>query len=324
MTITLGIVGLGNWGHRLAEAVERIDGAELTSCFSRTDETRRSFAEAHDIEPAASIAELAGSVDGVLVATPHTTHADLVVELAEFGVAIMVEKPLALSVTDADRCTDAARRNDSILQVAQYRRRAPATRRVRQLIDEGELGQLHLLEGHFSRVMPADPQRPWRENPNEAPAGAMTALGVHIVDNLLYLAGDFPTRLTAFSTSLNPAAPLDDITTMQMEFPSGAIGVLTTSLRIPKLITCAAHGSEMIAWSEEDGQRCFTLRDGDDSRTELPLVPVDPMVDNVAHFVECIRSNSQPETGGAEGTAVVRILEAMTQSAVQNGAPVEF
>lgn len=324
MTVTLGIVGLGNWGHRLADAVQRVDDAALVSCFARTESSRMAFGEAHGIAAAGSISELAESVDGVLVATPHSTHVDVVLELVALGVAIMVEKPLALSVVDAERCTEAARRNDVILQVAHYRRRAPGTRQLRSLIDDGSLGSVHLLEGHFSRVMSPDPARPWRENPGEAPAGAMTALGVHMVDNLLYLADDVPIRLTAFSTKVGRSSPLDDITTMQMEFPSGAIGVLTTSLRLPKRIMCAAHGSEMIGWSEADGARCFTLRDGEDSRTELPLTPLDPMVDNVAHFVDCVRTRTQPETGGAEGTAVVRILEAVAKSAANNGAAVEL
>lgn len=324
MTVRLGIVGLGNWGHRLAEAVHLVDDAALISCFARTESTRLEFGERHHIPPARSIEELAASVDGVLVATPHSTHVDVVIELADRGMAVMVEKPLALSVVDAERCTEAARRNNTILQVAHYRRRAPATRHLRQLIEDGSLGSVHLLEGHFSRVMQPDPARPWRENPDEAPAGAMTALGVHMVDNLLYLAGESPSRLSAFSTTVDRSSPLDDITSMHMEFPSGAIGALTTSLRLPKLITCAAHGSAMIGWSEADGVRCFTLRDGDESRTEVPLPARDPMLDNVAHFVECVRTQTQPETGGAEGTAVVRILEAMTQSAANSGAMVEL
>jgi predicted dehydrogenase len=324
VTVRLGIVGLGNWGHQLAATVAKVDGAALVNCYSRTPATRRSFADAHDISPVTSLADLVKDVDGVLVATPHSTHADVLAELASSGVAIMVEKPLALSTADADRCTDAARRSGSLLQVAHYRRRAPATRMLRGLIEDGSLGTVHLLEGHFSRVMPVDPARPWREDPSEAPAGAMTALGVHIVDNLLYLAGELPQRLTAFSTRIGRVSALDDMTTMQMEFPSGAIGVLTTSLRLPKLITCTAHGSRMIGWSEADGTRCFTLRNGDEARTELPLSSRDPMVENVAHFVECIRTGTAPETGGREGTAVVRILEAMTRSAAENGALVEL
>jgi predicted dinucleotide-binding enzyme len=92
VTVRLGIVGLGNWGHQLAATVAKVDGAALVNCYSRTPATRRSFADAHDIRPVTSLADLVKDVDGVLVATPHSTHADVVVELASSGVAIMVEK----------------------------------------------------------------------------------------------------------------------------------------------------------------------------------------------------------------------------------------
>ncbi len=324
MTIRLGLVGLGNWGQRLASTIVCVDDATLVSCYARTPSTRQSFADAHGIQPAESIAKLVADVDGVLVATPHSTHADLVVELAAYGVAIMVEKPLALSSADSDRCIEAARNSGSILQVAHYRRRAPATRMLRQLIEDGSLGALHLLEGHFTRVISTDPTRPWRDDPSEAPVGAMTALGVHIVDNLLYLAGEFPVRLNALSTKIDESSVLDDMTTAQMEFPNGAIGVLTTSLRLPKLITMTAHGSNLVAWSEDDGARCFTMRDSDEDRTPVPLTPLDPLIDNVAHFADCIRTGAAPETGGVEGASVVRVLEAMTQSASHGGQTVEF
>lgn len=324
MTIRLGLIGLGNWGHRLASSVQLVDDANLVGCYARTPATRETFAAAHRIQPMESIADLVANVDGVLLATPHSTHADLVVELASHGIPIMVEKPLTLSSADAQRCIDAAQEGGSLLQVAHYRRRSPALRVLRDLIEDGSLGTLHLLEGHFSRVMASDPARPWRENPAEAPVGAMTALGVHIVDNLLYLAGEFPVRLNALSTHVGSNSPLDDMTTAQMEFPSGAIGLLSTSLRLPKLITTAAHGSQMVAWSEDDGTRCFTQRDGDDDRTAVALTPLDPMVDNVAHFVDCIRTGAAPETGGAEGARVVRILEAMSLSASMHGQTVDL
>lgn len=324
MTVRLGLIGLGNWGKRLASAVDMIDDATLVGCFARTVAARESFAAAHNIQPMASIADLVAGVDGVLVATPHSTHVDIVVELAGHGIPIMVEKPLTLTSPDAQRCIDAVRQGGSILQVAHYRRRAPATRMLRQLITDGSLGTLHLLEGHFSRIMSSDPARPWREDPSEAPAGAMTALGVHVIDNLLYLAGEFPVRLNALSTKVETNSPLDDMTSAQMEFPSGAIGILTTSLRLPKLITTTAHGSKMVAWSEDDGAQCFTMRDGQDDRTPVPLTPLDPMIDNVAHFVDCVRSGTSPETDGHEGAKVVRILEAMTHSASRQGETVEF
>lgn len=322
--IRLGIVGLGNWGTKLARTLKGIAGAELAACFARTPERRDMFAAEHGCRAATSLDDLLGAaLDGVLVATPHTTHVELVEAIAGSGINVMVEKPLALTVADAKRCVRAADKAGVLLQVAHYRRRVAATRAIRRLIDEGSLGALHLVEGHFSRRWRPDTIRPWRDDPAEAPAGGMTALGVHMADNLLYFAGP-AVRVSCFSTRIGAITALDDMTGALIEFASGAVGTLTTSLRIPKIVTCAAHGSEMVAWSEADGSRFFTLKGDGEERVEHEVEPKDAVAENLAHFVDCVRSGSQPETGGPEGLAVVAILEAMTTSAANNGAVVEL
>lgn len=320
----LGLVGLGNWGHRLARSVVQVKGTELASCFARDRPRREAFAARHGCRPAASLDELwAEDLDGVMIATPHSTHVELTLSAITAGLAVMVEKPLALSVEDARRCVDAADKAETLLQVAHYRRRLPATRRVKALIDDGVLGHLHLVEGHFSRRLGPNHDRPWRDDPSEAPVGAMTALGVHMADNLLYFAGSAG-RVSAFSTRIGRVAEIDDMSGALIEFESGAIGVLTTSLRIPKVVSCAAHGTEMVAWSDHDGSRLFTLEGDSEERVEHEVGKVDPVVDNLAHFVGCIRDGRRPETGGAEGLAVVEILEAMSRSATAGGASIDL
>ena len=320
----LGLVGLGNWGERLATTVGKLDGVELAACFARSPEARLSFAEHHACRPATSVQDLlADDLDGVLVATPHTTHAELVEAVVSAGVNVMVEKPLALTVADARRCVDAARTAGTILQVAHYRRRLPATRAVKALIESGALGALHLVVGHFSRIWGPQTERPWRDDPVESPTGAMTALGVHVADNLLYWAGP-AVRVSAISRQIGGSTDLDDITGALIEFESGVVGTITTSLRVPKLVTGAAHGSKMVAFSEADGQTLSTLIGNDDELTSVDLDPVDAVTENLAHFVECVRTRTQPETGGAEGLAVVEILEAMALSATENGTSVSL
>ncbi len=284
------------------------------------------FAEQHGIRAVADLSHFVSlGCDGVLVATPHTTHAGIVVDLAELGMSVMCEKPLALTTADARRCIEAAESTDVLLQVAHYRRRLGATRALKHLVDSGELGAVHLVEGHFSRRLGTDTKRPWREDPTETPVGGMTALGVHMADNLVYLAGP-AVRLSAFSTRIGRTSALDDMSGALIEFASGAIGTLTTSLRTPKLASTAVHGSEMTAWSEADGTRLFTL-DGDrldEVRTEHPVEPVDGVTANLADFVACLRDGARPETDGEAGLAVVQILEAMGLSASNNGASVEL
>jgi predicted dehydrogenase len=117
---------------------------------------------------------------------------------------------------------------------------------------------------------------------------------------------------------------IDDITGALIEFESGVVGTLTTSLRTPKLVSCAAHGSEMVASSEMDGLRLKTLMGNDDEETDRRYESFDAVADNLANFIECIRTGSQPETNGEVGVAVVEILEAMTLSAASRGATVEL
>jgi predicted dehydrogenase len=323
--IRLGIVGLGNWGGRLARTVAKVDGATLATCYARTPERRAAFAKEHGCTAVDSFEKFLAdeTIDGVLVATPHTTHADIVTTIAAAGKNIMVEKPLALTAKDAKRCVDAARAGGVLLQVAHYRRLLTATRRIKAMPDADELGRLHHMETNFSRPFGSDPNRPWRDEETEAPAGAMTALGVHMADNLFYLGGPIR-RLAALSTVLDPSTPLDDMTTVLVEFESGAHGVLNTSLRLPFVATTSAHGDKASAWSELDGERFYTQKVGEEERHEIPVEPVDGVVANITAFVDCVRSGRQPETDGEAGLRVVAVLEAIQRSAASDGAFVEL
>lgn len=322
--VRLGLIGLGNWGERLAETLAGIETTELVACFARSPDRREAFAAAHGCRPAPSLeALLAGEdLDGVVIATPHSTHEHLVVAAAEAGKHVMVEKPLTLTVESARRCVAVAERAGVTLQVAHYRRRLGATRRLRALIDAGELGTLHHVEGRFYRPWGPDTKRRWRDDPSEAPAGAMTALGVHLVDNLHYLAGPV-SRLAAFSKQIEAPTALDDVTDVLLEFESGCVGTLSTSLRLPFEATTAAYGSEASAWSEADGGRFFVQPRDAEHRTEQPVERGDGIGLNLAAFADSIRSGAAPETGGAEGLAVVIVMDAIQRSAAAGGAVTE-
>jgi predicted dehydrogenase len=322
--VRLGIIGLGNWGGRLARALKQVEGARLAACFARGPERRAAFAATHGCAEAASLDALTGDpmIDGVIIATPHSTHAQLVTRVAGAGKHVMVEKPLALTAADARACVEAARRAGVFLQVAHYRRRLTATRAIRAMLDAGELGRLHYIETAFNRPFGPDPSRPWRDLEDEAPAGAMTALGIHMLDNLIYLGGPIR-RLMALSSVLDPSTPLDDMTSVLAEFATGAHGTIATSLRLPFVATTAAHGDRMSAWSEEDGARLFTQKAGEDRRSETPIEPVDGVVANLKAFAEAIRTRTEPETNGEEALKVVAAFDAIQKSAAAGGVFVE-
>lgn len=217
-------------------------------------------------------------------------------------------------MAEAQRAIGAASKAGIVLMVGHLRRRQGATRRLREMLDRGELGMIHHLEANLSSPVGQKPRAGWRNDPAECPAGGMTALGVHMVDNLHYLAGPM-NRVSAFSKSLLGAGNLDEITTVAVEFESGALGHLETSTVIPKVSLTAAYGTEGAAWSEEEGARLYTQKIGETARTGHSVDAGDALAEEIAEFAECIREGGTPETGGPEAMEVVAVLEAIIESA---------
>jgi len=315
--VGLASIGLGWWGNVLAEAAVSGGKARVVACFARTPETREAFAAKHGCRAAASIDEVWDDpeVEGVLLATPHAVRQELIAQAAAAGKHIFVEKPLALTGREARASAAAAEEAGVILQVGHNKRRQTANRKLKEMLDSGELGQLQHIEANISVPMAFKPDLPeWRKNPEQIPAGGMTPLGVHHVDTIQYLGG--PIRwVSAASKRLHGSLPVDDVTAMIFELESGPLAYLCTLLATAGVNTVAAYGSEAVAWSEEDGARLFVQRLGEPSRSELPVEPIDTVVDELADFADCIREGRAPETGPDVALSVVDVLEAIVESA---------
>ncbi|MGH8934680.1 MAG: Gfo/Idh/MocA family protein, partial [Acidimicrobiia bacterium] len=228
--VRLAVVGLGWWGTELIRATRASGAAEPVVCFARTEEDRTAFAREHRLRAAPSYQAVLADpeVEGVLLATSHSSHVDLVREAASAGKHVFVEKPLSLSIEDGRRAIEAAERHGIVLQVGHNRRRQQANRRIRGLIEDGSLGTITLAEANYSgsRGLLIDPQS-WRADPAESPLGGMTGMGVHQVETLLDLVGAIR-RVWAVSRRLLRRTALDDSTVLALEFESGAVGSLGT------------------------------------------------------------------------------------------------
>ncbi|MGH9247896.1 MAG: Gfo/Idh/MocA family protein [Acidimicrobiales bacterium] len=313
--VRLGSIGLGWWGGSLADAATASGEAEIVSCFARTESAREQFADRYSCRTAGSLdILLAGDdVDGVLVATPHSTHVDIIEAAAGAGKHILVEKPLTLSVPHGRRAIKAASQAGVTLQVGHHRRRQPATRRLRDLVESGDLGEVSLLEANMSGRSGINPRTGWRGDPAECPLGGMTGMGVHMADNMIYLVG--PVRsVSTISRKTLARGPLHDATALALEFEGGAVGYLGTSTVVPARTTTAAFGSEGAAWSEEEGQRLFRQGITDPGRHEVDVDGVDAMVDQMREFADCIRTGKKPEVDGEQALLVVALLEAAVLS----------
>ncbi len=314
--VRLASIGLGWWAGVLADALNRSGSGEVVAGFARSEDARKAFAEKYGCRAAASLDDIwkDPEVDGVLIATPHSTHLDIISQAASAGKHVFVEKPLTLTADEAKKAVEATSGANVTLQVGHHRRRFGANRKIREMIDSGALGMLHQVEANLSLPMGFAPKQGWRNDAEECPAGSMTGLGVHMVDNLQYLAGAAK-RVCAFSKKLLGKTNLDDMTSIIIEYESGPLGYIGTSFVVPKICDTAAFGTQMRAYSVEEGAKLYVAKAGEEARSEVDVVGGDALADEMDEFCRCIRGEATPETGGPEGLEVVSVLEAVVRSA---------
>ena len=177
----IAIVGTGMWGPRLAAAAQRA-GLDLVTCFSRDEGKRRSFAARFGCEAAGSLEEAIGHgrVEGVVLATPNDVHEEQTAACAERGRHVFVEKPIAESTEAGERMKQACADAGVTLMVGHAFRRLGAARRVKQLIDDGALGRIVLVEANMSLTGLFRPGA-WRRERERNPGGPIMQLGIHHV-----------------------------------------------------------------------------------------------------------------------------------------------
>lgn len=316
--LRVAAVGVGMWGRVLADAIGRGAGLALVACTGRSPENRAAFAKSYACRelPTYEAVLEDREVEAVLITTPHSVHAEQVVAAARAGKHVFVEKPFTLTVAEARRAIDACRRAGVVLAVGHQRRRHPAHRALKRLLDEGALGRVAQAEGNISADI-GFTFKPgmWRANPADTPGGAMTNLGIHHVDTLQYLLGPVA-RVAAFARRVAlTGVEIEDATSVVLEFAAGGLGYLGTSwVHANRTAVLTLHGTEAQAWSEADGGRLFLARRGEPERREVALAPADPLVEQLAEFARCVRDGGRPEVGGEEAAANVAVLEAVVES----------
>lgn len=315
MAVGIGIVGLGWWGRALAESTNAADGVEVAAGFARSADTRAAFAADYDCKAPGSLEELLADpdVEGILVATPHSTHLEIVEAAAAAGKAVFMEKPLALTKQAGEAMVTIATEAGIPLQVGHQRRRTAANRAIKKLIDAGDIGPIQMAEANQSigKAL-VHPDDAWRRDRSESPLGGMTSLGVHKVDTLHYLVGPMK-RVAVFTKNEMERPEIDEATVIAIEFESGAVGTLVTSFVVPMISRISIYGMKASAFNDFDGTS-LEIQKMDEGRVPVSLEPVNPVVDQLAEFGKVVRGEMAPETGAAEGLAVVSVLEAMVES----------
>jgi predicted dehydrogenase len=241
------ICGAGHWGTRLIESVQGRSGKiRFAVAVTRDPAALAPLGKRFGLALTARYADVLSdpAIDAVVLATPHSRHADEIAAAAQAGKHVFVEKPFTLTRASAERAIEACRKAGITLAVGFNRRYAPAYADMKRRIAAGEIGTLRHLEGHFSGP-PSYQTEPgnWRSNQVESPGGSMTARGCHVLDGMVHLAG-LATEVFAVSERLQHDFDVDDTTSCLLRFAGGATGTLATLHAATRFYRLHAFGSK--------------------------------------------------------------------------------
>ena len=225
-------VGLGWWGKTLANSIQDSDKINVVMATTRTLNNIEDYCKEINAEIASNYDEIVNSdkVDAVILATPHSKHLEQIVQAVNNGKHVFVEKPITLTAADAKIAYDEAKKNNKVLAVGFNRRFHPNFIKIVEMIKNNELGKVLHIEGTINApgLWMYAPES-WRSSAAETPAGGMTGMGIHIIDQMIASNGNISSAY-AQTAKVIKMGDLDEITSVLFKFENGSTGYLGTSI----------------------------------------------------------------------------------------------
>src|SRR4051794_31231266 len=290
--IRAAIVGLGRWGRSLVTSVQgKSDDIRFVAAHTRTRATAEDFCRDRAVPLVDSYEQILADpdVDAVVLATPHTLHEQQVLAAAAAGKHIHVEKPITLDCGSADAAVEAARKAGVVLAVGYCRRFHPSVVELRRRLRDGRLGTVvSMMAQHTTSTGQFIPPDNWRAAPEEAPGGALTAVGVHSLDHMIEFAGRV--RDVRCVTARNIPGPSDDTTTVMLHFDSGATGLIFCSVATATNFSFTLYGSKGLAEISKPNLQQFRFVP---ASTQAPTGPVTAPPDEISQHTGFDMLNAQ-------------------------------
>lgn len=287
--INAAIVGLGWWGKNIANAVQD-NSKKLRFVHGVTQEldATRDYAKQKGFRLSATLDEALAdpAVQAVVLATPHSLHADQVVQVARAGKAVFCEKPLSLTRADAQRAVDACKTAGVPLGVGQNKRFWPSCSELRRVVASGALGRIMHVEGHYSNEHSSKFFAPWRDLPTETPGAGMTGTGIHILDAFANVAGPAEKITAQFISHREGADPRDTVSAL-FRFKNGISGFLGAVRASPLFFRVHVFGDEGSVEALDETRTIIRLKGGktevkDFAKIDSVLAEIDAFADAVA------------------------------------------
>ena len=269
--INAAIVGLGWWGKTLVESLAGgSDVMRFTALQTRTmSPDVEAFAKQNKLGVAESYEAVLRNpaIDAVVLATPPSGHREQIVAAANAGKHVFCEKPFTFSKSEADAAVAAVRKAKRVIGVGYNRRFHPEMMKLRERMRSGDLGVIQHVECNmcFPNALFLPPTA-WRAMKNEAPVGGLAPLGVHAIDAMIDLCGEFDhVYCQSFRRALK--GETDDTTSMLFRMKAGMSGYLGTMTTTGAGFSIQVFGSK--GWLRLEGVTHVAGASSEERRTRL-------------------------------------------------------
>ena len=312
--IRVAVVGAGEFGRNHARVYRELDGAELVGVFDENPQRAAAVAAEFQTLVLTRLEELPGRGDAASVAVPTVAHAEVGCRLLEMGLDVLVEKPMAVNLAEADALLKAAKKNGRILQVGHVERFNPAVTAVEPILNRPLFFEVHRLGVFTPRSLDVD---------------VIYDLMIHDLDILLAMVNEPVVEVKAVGIPV--LTEKVDIAHARLEFAGGAVANITASRvsteRVRKMRFFQQHEYISLDYARRDALRIGVKKPGPQPEfgfEKLNAPAVEPLHAELEAFVNASRSRKEPCTNGAAGRAALELATRVMASIQEHAARVQI
>jgi 1,5-anhydro-D-fructose reductase (1,5-anhydro-D-mannitol-forming) len=317
-----GFIGASNIAERVIPSLRKLEGQTLAGVYSRGLARAKEFAAQQSLASASDDLEdflTQGRFDAVYISSTNELHMPQTLTALAHGCHVMCEKPLAMSQADAAQMVARARSAGRVLGTNHHLRASAVHQRVRELIQGGELGQVHGVQVSHAVHLPPHLQG-WRLDSAAAGGGVVLDILVHDADLLRFLLGREPLRIATRTLATGMAREgLEDSAMSVIEFDGGTLAQTHESFAAAHALTrLHVLGTQGSLYAEgsltQAGDGALTLRNAHGT-IPVPVPAVDLYERGFERFVQACAGQGAPLASGEDGARAMAVALAGLQSA---------
>jgi predicted dehydrogenase len=298
--LRVGVFGVGSLGQHHARVYSELPGVELVGVFDVNPQRAAEVAARCRTQAFDSVAALAPRVQAASVVVPTDRHLAVFTELAAHGVHLLVEKPIAATTQEAEQMVGAARAKGLILQVGHIERFNPVIQAL-----EANLGRPRFIDAtRMATYPPARAEGP----PRGTEVSVVLDLMIHDLEIILHLVRAPVTAIHAAGAAV--LSPSEDIANARLNFANGCIANVTASRisreRQRKIRVFQDDSYLSLDYMNQTGVLCRKTATGIET-TPVPITKGEPLANELAAFVTCVKTRGQPVVSGEQGWQALKL-----------------